>query len=125
MSDVPEHLRVRMRQLTDGPYAGTMWRWTFHDGSTWALLAFDGFKAEPRDLVAWACVTNQEEPLSVLGVFVDELYRGDGLAARLVDDLVGITKEQLKDGPVYAVSERFPKYVEILEKHGLSHLEWV
>jgi len=115
-----------MRELTDGPYEGTMWRWTYHDGSTWVLLCFDS-QVTPRanDLVAWAVLTNQEEPHTVLGLYVDELYRGDGLAKKLCHTICTLGRDKVKHGIVYAVSKRFSKYPEILAQHGLTFQEWV
>lgn len=125
-----EHLAA-MRELSFGPDLGSMWRWTYHDGSTWAAVIYAG-EPSPESIMAWACVTFQEEPYPVLGVYVAREFRGLGLAdsalsAILREEVMCTYSQEAKqtDGnAVYAVSANYSRYPELLARFGFSHLEW-
>ncbi len=118
MADVPTEWRPRMRELTFGPYKGSMWRWSFHDGSTWVAVLF-----VDKLLVGWSVLTLQEEPHPVLGVYVDSEFRGCNYAYDLVVRVLQGCREKIKDC-VYAVSKYWPPYKELIERFGWKHLEW-
>lgn len=121
MRDFSETWRVRLRALSDGPDMGSMWRWTYHDGSTWATVA--SRTAAPSTIVGWACVTNQEEPLSVVGVYVHEQHRRQGLASTLVRRLLADCGQHLTS-EIYCVPSKFPAYDRLLEAAGYAARVW-
>ncbi len=119
MADVPSEWRPRLRELSFGPYKGSMWRWSYHDGSTWVVVLFVN-----KMLVGWSCMTCQEEPYPVLGVYVDDDLRGQNYAYDLVVKLLQHCREKVTDGKVYAVNNYWPHYKALIERFGWQHLEW-
>ena len=118
MSEVAARVKIQMRALSFGPLEGSMHRWTYHDGSTYAALLFN-----EGGLVGWACLTKQEEPHPVVGVYVSETERGSGKAKLLLNALLQVYGPPVNT-PVYAVAENYKQYPSILEANGYTHLEW-
>jgi len=123
MSDVPEEWKPRLRELSLGPYEGSMVRWTYHDGSTWVALLFESRTPTPRSLVAWSVLTLQEADIPVIGVFVDPERRGLGYATDLVGFILKTSKPYIKD-KILAVLSWWPKYSELIKEAGYEPIEW-
>ena len=127
MGDIPVGLRHRLRELTIGPVAWGLWSLTFHDGSTWAALAFDG-PQDPEHLVGWACVTQEYDVHPMIGAYVLESHRGKGIAPLLVTSLCRslIGDNVLAPGDtVVASTWRWSGYYDLLESCGLVCEEWL
>lgn len=131
-NEVPQTWKQRARELClppgrNDPAGGTMYRWTYHDGSTWMVFAFHGptFMA-PGDIVGWACLTLEEEPQPVIGVYVDPKVRGVGYGSYLVQQLLMMNHKLIDHfgGEVIAVQDRFPKYKELIEAAGFKQKDW-
>lgn len=118
MKDVPTAWRPRLRELSFGPEAGTMWRWTFQSGECWVALL-----QEADRIVAWACLTNEDDQLPVVGCYVDKGLRGKGLGSTVANHLLTMIDLQQATA-VYAVSYNWPKWPKILQQFGLVHFEW-
>ena len=128
MGDIPVGLKPRMRELSLGPWEPWGFHpWTFHDGSTWASLAFAGATVKAEQLIGWAGLTMQIDTIPVLGVFVDEGHRGGGRAELLV---TGLLRELLAAGHlqkrdrVAASTQRWSKYPDIIKGCGLRCMTW-
>ncbi len=127
MRDLPVGLRARMRTLSLGPIAWGFWSWTFHDGSCWAALAFEGGETSEANLVGWAALTEETDVLPVVGVFVDEAHRGKGLASALMTTLLqGLVSSHVleKGAAVFNSSWRWSRYDSVIEACGLRSLAW-
>jgi len=131
MSDVPDDWKERLRELClppgrMDPAGGTMYRWSHHDGSTWAYVAFEGPVVHPYFIQGWAAITFEEEPEPVLGVFVAPEHRGKGLARTLVTGTLELARAQITEygGEVIAVSTRYPAYKTLIESAGFTHKDW-
>lgn len=127
MAKIPVGLRVRLRELTIGPVAWGLWSLTFHDGSTWAALAFDG-EPGPDTIMGWACITQEYDVVPMIGAYVAEAHRRKGVAATLVSSLAWslLGEGVLNPGDtLVATLSRWPRYVELLEGCGLVCEEWV
>jgi RimJ/RimL family protein N-acetyltransferase len=132
VKDIPETWKIKLRELClppgrNDPAGGTMYRWTYHDGSTWAYILFDGPEAHPFYIAGWAAMTLEEEPEPVIGVYVDNESRAQGFASLLVAGLLRVGANQIKEkgSKVIAVDSRFPKYRRLIENAGFIHKEWV
>lgn len=101
-----------------------MVRWSYHDGSTWALVLFEGTRREPAAIVGWAVFTLQEAEHPIIGVYVDPKRRGLGYGSDLVTRLIDHCKDKVRQGKIYAVSDWWPKYTEIIGTAGFEQLEW-
>lgn len=138
MRQVPEPWKVRMRELSFGGHEGSMWRWTYHDGSTYAatiwlsnpsrncrnILAPPSIYTEPQSrLLAWACLTEQEEPIPVAGVYVDHSHRRRGLGQLVAGHLLAQRGLPVGSG-CYAVAENWGHWPALIESFGLVHYEW-
>jgi hypothetical protein len=125
MSEVPEKWKPRLRELAlSSDDGGVFIRWSYHDGSTWALILCEG-KAKVENIVGWAVVTTQEGPCPFVGAYVDETRRGYGYAEDLVCGLLDFREPLLRQYKhIYAVARLYPKYVDILRDRGYEHLEW-
>ena len=126
MKNVQPGLNHRMRELTIGPVAWGLWSLTCHDGSTWAMMAFDGPQT-PENMVGWACVTEEYDLLPMVGVYVQESHEGKGLASMLVTSLFQqlIQEEVLHVGStVVASTGRWSKYFQLAERCGLRCRTW-
>jgi hypothetical protein len=128
MAELPVGLRHKMRQLSLGPYVPWgAWSWTFHDGSCWAALCFSGGETTEDALIGWAALTQEQDVLPVIGVYVDNPHRGYGHATALV---VTLLQALLASGELYPGAEvansawRFPKYDEIIRGCGLKPVVW-
>lgn len=127
MRDVPVGIRSRMRELSLGPIKWGAWSWTFHDGSCWAAIAYDGSELTLDSVVGWAALTMEVDLLPVVGVYVEEKQRGRGFALTLVSSLLNAL---LADGvlspgaTVYNSSWRWSKYAKIIEGCGLRSVKW-
>lgn len=127
MRDLPVGLRARMRELSLGPIRWGAWSWTFHDGSCWAALAFDGSESTVESLVGWCALTMEVDVLPVIGVYVDEAQRGRGFALTLVSSLLNalIAEHVLEiGGKIFNSSWRWSKYAATIEACGLRSLKW-
>jgi GNAT superfamily N-acetyltransferase len=127
MRDIPVGLRARMRELSLGPIKWGAWSWTFHDGSCWAALAFDGDVTDHASLVGWAALTMEVDVLPVVGVYVHEAQRGRGVALTLVSSLLNalIAEKVLEPGgKLFNSSWRWSKYAKVIEGCGLRSLKW-
>ena len=127
MAEIPVGLRQKLRELTIGPVAWGLWSLTFHDGSTWAALAFDG-PQDPEHLVGWACITQEYDVHPMIGAFVLESHRGQGYAPLLVTSLARslLGEGVLSTGDkIVATLSRWGGYVDLLEGCGLVCEEWV
>ncbi len=127
MRDIPVGLRARMRELSLGPIAWGFWSWTFHDGSCWAALAFDGDETREASLVGWAALTEETDVLPVVGVYVDESHRGRGLATTLMSSLLQALIAEgvlVRGARVFNSSWRWAKYAKVIESCGLRSLAW-
>jgi GNAT superfamily N-acetyltransferase len=120
-ADIGSHWASRLRELSYGEYAGGMWQWTYHDGSTYVAIMAEG-KLTPENFVGWAAYTKEEEPHPVVGVYVRQDRRGYGYAEDLVDHL--LTRYPLDPQEVYAASRYWSEWPRVLAKHGLGFLEW-
>lgn len=123
MRHVPDEWRERLRELTNHE-GSPQWRWSYHDGSTWCCILFVGDGVRVYGIQGWSVLTLQEEPHPVLGVYVDPDHRGKGYAEQLVNHLLVCCKRHMTTGTVYAYSGAYPKYKQIIEARGYSHLEW-
>jgi GNAT superfamily N-acetyltransferase len=122
MSDVAVGHKVRIRQLSLGPISWGAWSWTFSDGSTWAALGFDG-----DTMIGWAILTMEIDVLPVIGAFTDERHRGQGIGATLASALLRSLVEsgELYPGAaVFASTERWKRWHEVVESAGLRCLTW-
>jgi GNAT superfamily N-acetyltransferase len=121
MGDVPSLWKPELRRLSYGEYAGGMWQWTYHDGSTWLAIIAEG-QLTPDNFKGWAAITKEEEPHPVVGVYVTPDRRGCGYAEDLVNHL--LTMYPQDPGYCYAASRYWDQWPRLLQRHGLSHLEW-
>jgi len=128
MADVPVGLKPRMRELTLGAYEPWgFWGWTFHDGSTWAALGFDGDTTRADRLVGWAGLTQQIDVLPVVGVYVAEQHRSGRRAELLVTSLLRylVAGKILHPGSaIAAATQRWSRYREVVESCGLKCETW-
>jgi len=123
MDEVPEAYKERLRDLSLGPFDGSMIRWSYHDGSTWCGILWVG-QPDKGKIIGWVVLTFQEEAHPVVGVFVDREYRSRGYARILVEGIIQLHKDRCESGSMYCVLESYPKYAEIIESFGLKCLEW-
>ena len=124
MADVPQRWRPRLRRLTMGPEEGAMVRWSYHDGSTWALVLFEGTRREPAAIAGWAVFTLQEADHPIVGVYVDPKRRSLGYGTDLVRRLLEECNDKVPRGRIYAVAEWWPKYTELIAGAGFRQLDW-
>lgn len=127
MGALPADLRARIREMSLGPIAWGSWSWTFHDGSCWVALAFEGDEPVPRRLLAWAALTKETDRLPVIGAYTHLDWRRLGLAERAVDALLGhvVGGGHLAPGDeVFASTWRWPRWHGLLERHGLRCVTW-
>lgn len=125
---LPVGLRARMRELSLGPVPWGSWSWTFQDGSCWAALCFTGGETDEDTLIGWAMLTMEVDILPVVGVFVHESCRGQGIGKLLVSSLLQslIAAGKLQPGDtVYNSSMRWPVYEKVIESCGLRSALWV
>lgn len=128
MRDVPVGLRPRMRELSEGPdLEWGFYGWTFHDGSTWAALGFDGATVAPERLIGWAGLTMQVDVIPVVGVYVAPESRGGGRGALLLRALLhGVMADGTipRGAEVAAATGRWSRYSEVLHSCGLRCRTW-
>jgi GNAT superfamily N-acetyltransferase len=124
MADVPKRWRQRLRRLSLGSEEGAMVRWSYHDGSTWANVLFEGQRRDPAAIAGWAVFTLQEAEHPIIGVYVAPSRRGRGYGTRLVTGLLESCAHLVTTGKVYAVADWWPHYVPLLASFGFEHLEW-
>ena len=123
MGCLPVGHRQRIRELSLGPVAWGAWSWTFQDGSCWACLAFDG-----EDLAGWSAVTLEIDMLPVVGVYVAESYRRQGLGSLLLTTLLRylLGCKVLSPGvEIFNSSWRWSAYDELIQSCGLRSRKWV
>lgn len=124
MGEVPQRWRARLRRLTVGSEEGAMVRWSYHDGSTWALVLFEGTTRSPANIAGWAVFTLQEAEHPIIGVYVDPDRRGRGYGTELVMRLLELCADKVPYGEVYAVADWWSKYPELISNAGFAHIEW-
>ena len=125
MADVPRRWRPALRRLSLGPVEGAMVRWSYHDGSTWTQVAFEGQRRDPKAIVGWAVFTLQEAVHPIIGVYVSDSHRGQGYGTELVTSLLENCKDKVPAaGRIYAVSAWWPKYSDIVAAAGFKVLDW-
>lgn len=127
MAEVPIGIRHELRErFTIGPRIDGLWSLTFHDGSTWAIIAYDG-EIGPNKILGWAALTQQLDLHPMIGAFVPESGRGRGLASLLVTTLLRylLGEKVLAPGDtIFATTSRWAKYFELCESVGLVCEEW-
>ena len=137
MNEAPEAVKERLRVLTFGrEYDSPMYSWTFNDGSCWyATLSLSeemplGSTSTPSEsrhqesrILAWACLTSEVDHFPVVGVYTDPDHRGKGLA-RVVTGHLLRQADLPHSTPIYAVSENWPSWPQVLRNFGLVHFEW-
>lgn len=126
MSEVPVGFKPRMRELTIGPVAWGLWSLTFHDGSTWAALAFDG-EQRAENIIGWGALTFEYDELPMVGVYVDPDARARGMGSMILTTMLrsAIASEILEYGStVVAATARWPKYFELAEECGVRCVLW-
>ena len=124
MGAIPRRWLPRLRRLSVGSEEGAMVRWSYHDGSTWAMVLFEGFRRDPNAIVGWSVFTLQEAAHPIVGVYVDERRRCQGYGTLLVSGLLEKCRELVPAGRIYAVADWWPKYIELITAAGCKHLEW-
>lgn len=124
MAEVPLRWKAKLRRLSLGPVEGAMVRWSYHDGSTWALILFEGHRRDPRAIVGWAVFTLQEARHPIIGVYVDNARRGLGYGTELVTRLLDECGHRVPYGKIYAVADWWPKYTALFANAGFKQLEW-
>jgi GNAT superfamily N-acetyltransferase len=127
MSEVPVGFKPRMREMTIGPVAWGLWSLTFHDGSTWAVLAFDGQPAA-ENLIGWGALTLEYDALPMIGVYVGPGHTGRGVGSLLCTTLLRslLASGDLEPGAtIVAAVGRWPKYYELAESCGVVCTEWL
>jgi GNAT superfamily N-acetyltransferase len=124
MGQIPSHWRQRLRDLSLGPIEGAMVRWSYHDGSTWAVVLFEGSERTPEAIIGWSVFTLQEDEHPIIGTFVDPAKRGRGYGAELVRKLLHECRDRVPAGIIYAVGDWWPLYPELIEEAGFEHDEW-
>lgn len=128
MRDIQVGRRIRMRQLSLGSKVGRSWgawSWTFCDGSTWANIGFSDTAQE--DMIGWASVTFETDLLPVVACYVRSDCRGHGIACGLVTNLLYflISEGVLYPGAaLFASTQRWPRWTEVVESCGLRCLTW-
>ena len=126
MGKLPIGYRQKFRELTYGPIDWGAWSWSFQDGSCWVALYFDGAQTQ-ENFVAWSAVTAEVDECPIVGCWVEEEYRGRGLAAFLISTLLHdlVQTGRLTEGEtVYAKASWLRKYPELIEAAGLEFEEW-
>jgi GNAT superfamily N-acetyltransferase len=124
MRDVTPSWREALLTLTIKDF-WAMSRWVYQDGSCFTAINFDG-KINSQSIDAWGCLTFEDEPWPVMGVFVRPESRGSGLASRLVVSLLAKhgAEIQRRGGYVYAAIARFPKYARLIHENGFTPIPW-
>lgn len=105
------------------PEFWAMSRWYYQNGSCYVTIAAAG--GEQSEVFGWGCLTFEDEPWPVVGVFVREDCRGRGIACDLVESLFRIHRGAIntRGGKVYAATQRFP-YERVCAKHGFECIPW-
>ena len=139
MRDVPQSVRRQLRDLSLGrlgdenePASWGVWSWPFRDGSTWATIAqielpSHDLAPPQRHAVAWAAFTLESDVLPVIGLYVHQSYRGEGLGSQLVRQLLHDMKDlgRLHQGDVvYASTWRYKRYPDLLAEVGARCVAW-
>jgi len=101
-----------------------MVRWSYHDGSTWTMVLFDGPRRNAEAIVGWAVLTLQEGKHPIVGAYLHEEHRGRGHGTALVRGLLDECKDFVPHGRIYAVSDWWPKYGALIAEAGFSLVEW-
>lgn len=114
---LPESWKSRLRELSLGPYDGSMYRWSFHDGSTYAAVCLTG-----KDIIGWGCLTYQEDKYPIVGLYVSKEYRGCGIAEDILVQMLTVLNPKSK--VILAVKESYPKYPIILNRLGYLYQDW-
>ena len=124
MANVPRWWKPRLRKLSLGSFEGAMVRWSYHNGSTWTTVLFQGNRRHPNAIIGWAVFTLQEAKHPIIGVYVDEQHRKTGHGTELVRRLIDSCRDLVPHGKIYAVSDWWPKYEAIVETAGFRLLDW-
>lgn len=124
MRDLPVGHRQAIRELSLGPtVAWGSWSWTFQDGSCWAACAL-----QDDAIVGWAALTLEVDMLPVLGAYVAESHRKQGIGSMLVTTLLRylLGKGVLTPGvEIFNSTWRFESYAHLLQSCGLRSRKWM
>lgn len=126
MNEVPESWHERLYELTI-PSLFAMSRWLHQDGSCYvAILWAPNTETGEWSICGWGCMTFEDEPHPVLGVYIDEKSRRLGYAGACIEALIDKHRDRVRDTGeyIYAVAKRFPKYKQLIERAGFKHIEW-
>jgi GNAT superfamily N-acetyltransferase len=121
---LPDVTRTKLRTLSLGPViAWGFWSWTFH-AKAWAAVEFD----DDDEPIAWAAFTPEIDELPVVGVYVRNDHRRQGLGETLLRALL----EHLiragvigRGSAIFASTARWSKYEPTIEDMGLRCLTWL
>ena len=126
MSEVPVGFKPRLRELTIGPVAWGLWSLTFHDGSTWAVIAFDGDQ-RTENIIGWGALTYEYDALPMVGVYVNPQTRQKGVGSLLLTTLLrSLTASEILEygATVVAATARWSKYYDLCESCGIECILW-
>ena len=118
--------KPRLRELTIGPVSWGLWSLTFHDGSTYCAIAFDG-NPDADNIVGWGALTYEYDTLPMIGVYVPPDTRARGVGSMILTSMLrsAIASDVLEYGAtVVAATERWPKYFELAEECGVRCILW-
>jgi GNAT superfamily N-acetyltransferase len=124
MAEVPKRWRSKLHKLSLGSVEGAMVRWSYHDGSTWTTILFEGDRRDPNAIIGWAVFTLQEARHPIIGVFVSKKHRRMGYGSKLVVRLLEECKDRVPHGKIYAVADWWPRYTTLIARFGFKQLEW-
>lgn len=127
MADIRPELKARMRSLSLGPVAWGAWSWTFHNGSCWASMIFDGPNDTPERLIGWVILTKETDQLPVVGCYIRKDQRKKGYGTAMVTGLLlGLMNVNIlsKGDAIFNSLHRWPAYKEIIKSCGLRSLVW-
>lgn len=120
--EFPVGIRSRLRELTLGRIDNGMYGWTFADGSTRAVVLL-----RDDEPVAWAAVNPEIDHQPVLGVFVPECLRRQGIGLLLLRVLLAdaLAHGILAPGDsFFASATRWPAYYAVAKQFGLVCQLW-
>jgi GNAT superfamily N-acetyltransferase len=123
MKEIEGDWKERLKELCIEEFYA-MSRWIYQSGECYAAIIFEGSAPEMKadQIVGWACITWEDEPHPVLGVYVDEDYRKQGYAPVAVHALLSCFSDGITESGsiVRAVTSRWPKYKELIRAHGFA-----
>lgn len=122
-----------LKTLSEREY-DLLWRLTEPDGAmrnwlNWvdndhAYYLYAAIAYDRKMPVGWAALFgNRQEPDVLLGVFVDEDYRGQGIGRKLVNALLKRFRKNVSDREIHFAPGIEYLFVPILDRHGLRYAE--